>query len=133
MATQKVPKVPKFHFTKLTYSGNSQSLKKREDVGTYISYTLLTFHQKCIFLHTIRRHHGLLVFYTNLHHSQKKTRVMKCYSSQHPSLLLHWYDNINNLCAFKYVFVTIYTTLCMCVNFLKSRILHYLCIDTSQI
>ena len=130
MATQKVPKLC---FTKLTCYGNSQSLKKREDVSTYIAYMLLMFHQKCISLHTIRRHHGLLVFYTNLHHGQKKTQVMKHYSFQHPFLLLHWYDNINNLCAFKYVFVTIYTTLCMRVDFPKSQILHYLHIDASQL
>ena len=88
------------------------------------------YHPKMYFPPHHKKHHCLLVFYTNLHHCQNKLSHGVLFLSAFISP--HWYDDeiydrvyLNMYC----VTISVYTV-CMCVDLPKPQVLRYLHIDT---
>ena len=80
---------------------------------------LLTCYPKMYFPPHHKKHSGLLVFYTNLHHCQNKLNHGALFLSAFISP--HWYDDVCD-----HVYLNMYSatisvcTVCMCVNLPKS-------------
>ena len=76
-----------------------------------------------------KKHHGFLVFYTNLHHCQNKLSHGVLFFSTFISP--HWYDDVCD-CVYLNMYcvaISVYT-ICMCVDLPKSQVLCYLRINT---
>ena len=87
------------------------------------------YHPKMYFPPHHKKHCGLLVFYTNLHHCQNKLSHGALFLSAFISP--HWYNDVCD-CVYLNMYgatISVYT-ICMCVDLPRSQVLCYFRIDT---